>query len=212
MEITWLGHSCFRIRSKEATIVTDPLGETDGAKNRLQAEIVTVSHDHVGHNHVSAVAGDPLVIDGPGEYETKQVLILGLGSYHDATLGVDLGKNTIFLFEMEGITLCHLGDIGHVPSPSLVESLGNVDILLVPVGGVTTLNGAKAAETVSLIEPKIVVPMHYYAEDSRSDLETVDKFLKEIGVTEAQPQQRLMVTRSALPQETQVILLESRRT
>lgn len=211
MEITWLGHSCFRIRSKEATIVTDPLGEADGGKNRLQAEIVTVSHDHVGHNHVSAVGGDPLVINGPGEYETKQVLILGLGSYHDTTLGLELGKNTIFLFEMEGMTLCHLGDIGHIPSPSLVESLGNVDILLVPVGGVTTLNGAKAAETVSLIEPKIVVPMHYYAEDFRSDLEPVDKFLKEIGVAEAQPQQRLTVTRSALPQETQVLLLESRR-
>ena len=211
MEINWLGHSCFRVRSREAAIVMDPSAEVVGGKNRLQADIVTVSHDHPGHNHVKAVAGDPMVIDGPGEYETNQVLILGLGSFHDAMRGEELGKNTIFVFELEGMTICHLGDIGHVPSATLVESLGNVDILLVPVGGVTTLNAAKAAETVSLVEPKIVIPMHYYAEDSRTDLEGVDRFLKEIGVTEVQPQPRLTTTRSGLPSETQVILLEPRR-
>lgn len=212
MEITWLGHSCFRIRGREANIIMDPLGPEWGTTGRLQADIVTASHQHPGHNHIEAVAGDPLVIAGPGEYESHQVLILGISTFHDDVRGQQLGKNTVFLLKLEGMTLCHLGDLGHVPPPNVVEALGDVDILMVPVGGGTTLNAAKAAETVSLIEPKIVVPMHYQAEKVRTDLEPVEKFLKEMGITEAQPQARLSVNRSNLPQETQVVLFESRHT
>ena len=212
MEMTWLGHSCFRIRGREANIIMDPLGPEWGLTGRLQADIVTASHQHPGHNHVEAVAGDPLVITGPGEYESHQVLILGISTFHDDVRGQQLGKNTVFLLKLENMTLCHLGDLGHVPSPSVVEALGDVDILMVPVGGGTTLNAAKAAETVSLIEPKIVVPMHYQAEKVRTDLEPVEKFLKEMGIAEVQPQARLTVNRSSLPQETQVVLFVSRHT
>lgn len=210
MEITWFGHSCFRVRSREATILLDPPGPEWGSLGRLQADIVTVSHPHTGHSNVAAVSGSPYIINGPGEYELKDVLILGIGTHHDAAKGEQRGKNTVFIMEMEDLTVCHLGDLGHVPSASQVEDVGEVDVLLIPVGGVTTLNAARAVETINLIEPRIVIPMHYRDERRRADLDPLDRFLKEVGITEAQPQQRLNVTRTSLPQDRQVVVLEGR--
>lgn len=211
MEITWFGHSCFRLRSREATVIMDPLGKEWGSLGRVQADIVTVSHQHPGHSNSDAIPGARLYLTGPGEYESHEVLILGIGTYHDAEKGQRFGKNTVFLMELEGMAVCHLGDLGHVPSADQVEAFGKVDILLVPVGGQTTLNAAKAAETISRIEPKIIIPMHYLDEKHRTDLEPVERFLKEMGVKEAPPQPRLTLTRSSLPQETQVVVLEARR-
>ncbi|MBI2887989.1 MAG: MBL fold metallo-hydrolase [Chloroflexi bacterium] len=210
MEITWFGHSCFRVRSREAIILLDPPGPEWGSLGRLQADIVTVSHPHAGHNNVAAVGGNPYIINGPGEYELKDVLILGIGTHHDAAKGEQRGKNTVFILELEDLTVCHLGDLGHVPSTSQVEDVGEVDVLLIPVGGVTTLNAARAVETINLIEPRIVIPMHYWDEKRRADLDPLDRFLKEVGISEAQPQQRLNVTRNSLPQDRQVVVLEGR--
>lgn len=211
MDITWLGHACFRIRTRDATVVMDPPGGPWSRPSRLEAEIVTISHEHDGHGNEEAVTGRQLVLKAPGEYESHDILILGIGTYHDTVQGRERGRNTVFVVEAEGMTLCHLGDLGHTLSAEQTESLGKVDILLVPVGGVTTLNASRAVETINLIEPKIVIPMHFQDPQVRADLEPVDKFLKEMGGADVQPQPRLSITRSGLPQEVQVVLLSSTR-
>jgi len=209
MDIFWLGYSCFRIKGKEATIVTDPYNKVIGyTLGRLSAEIVTVSHDHAGHNNVAAVSGQPRVIDGPGEYEIADVFLTGISSYHDAEKGKKLGKNTIYTVELDDMILCHLGDLGDAPTPAQVEALGRVDILLAPVGGNCTINAAKAAETVSLLEPKVVIPMHFSTEGLAKELDPLDKFLKEMGLKQAVPQPKATLNKSGLPQETQVVVLE----
>ncbi len=210
MDITWLGHSCFRVRSRDAAVINDPVHKGWGV-GKLEADIVTVSHDHGGHNNSSDVEGSPLVLSGPGEYECKEVLIQGIPTFHDEDRGDGRGRNTVFLMEVEGLFVCHLGDIGHVPTTEQVAALGNVDILMVPVGGGSTIDAGKAVETVRLLGPRLVIPMHFHDPDHRPDLEPVDRFLRESGVKEVVPQNRLSVTRSTLPQDTQVVLLERRR-
>ncbi len=213
MEIAWLGHSCFRLRGREATVVTDPCAKTTGYSiGRPTADIVTVSHDHPGHNNVRAVAGSPRTIRGPGEFEIASVLIMGIRTYHDREKGQKLGKNTAYVVELEGVRLCHLGDLGHVPTPEQVEELSGVDILLAPVGGGNSIGGAAAAETVSLLEPKLVIPMHYRTPAAKADLEPLDRFLKEMGAPGAleEQQPKLSVTKSTLPHETKVQVLEYR--
>ncbi|MSQ26984.1 MAG: lactamase [Dehalococcoidia bacterium] len=210
MDITWLGHSCFRVRSRDASVITDPVHKGWGT-GKLEANIVTVSHGHGGHNNPGDVEGSPLVLTGPGEYECKDVLIQGIATSHDGERGEGRGRNIVFLLEVEGLFICHLGDIGHVPTSEQVAALGNVDILMVPVGGGSTIDSGKAVETVRLLEPKLVLPMHFHDADQRPDLEPVDRFLRESGVKEVLPQSRLTVTRSSLPQDTQVVLLERRR-
>ncbi len=212
MEITWLGHSCFRLRGREATVLADPyqkgLGYTLG---RPTADIVTISHDHPSHNNVAGAAGEPRVVQGPGEYEVKGVVITGIRTYHDAEGGKTLGKNTAYLIEMEDLVICHLGDLGHVLTTAQVEAMSDVDVLLVPVGGSTTINAAQAAEVISLIEPKLVVPMHYRTPVGGANLEPVERFLRQMGLADLEPQPKLSVTGSGLPEEMQVVVLEFRR-
>jgi L-ascorbate metabolism protein UlaG (beta-lactamase superfamily) len=211
MEITWLGHSCFRLRGKDATVLMDPCGkETGYSMNRPTADIVTISHEHAGHNNVSGVAGSPRVVQGPGEFEIAGVLIMGIPTYHDGEKGEKLGKNTAYVLELDDVRVCHLGDIGHVPTPEQVEELSGVDILLAPVGGGTTINAAAAVETISLLAPKLVIPMHYKTPAAKDDLEPLDRFLKEMGAKTAneERQPKLSVTKSTLPEETKVMVLE----
>ncbi len=213
MEITWLGHSCFRLRGREAAIVIDPCAKSTGyAIGRPTADIVTVSHDHPGHSNVAAVAGTPRVVQGPGEFEIAGVLIKGIRTYHDKENGTRLGKNTAYVFELDDMRVCHLGDLGHVPTPAQVEELGSVDILLTPVGGSNTIGAASAAETVSLLEPKLVLPMHYQTPAARAKLDPLDRFLKEIGAPGAfdERQPKLSVTKSTLPHETKTQVLDYR--
>jgi L-ascorbate metabolism protein UlaG (beta-lactamase superfamily) len=213
MEITWLGHSCFRLRGREAAVVTDPCAKSTGYSiGRPTADIVTVSHDHPGHNNVAAVAGSPRVVQGPGEFEIAGVLIMGIRSYHDRQGGSHLGKNTAYVLELDDVRVCHLGDLGHVPTPEQVEELSGVDILLAPVGGGSTIGAAAAAETVSLLEPKLIVPMHYQTPAAKAELEPLDRFLKEMGAPSAleERQPKLSVTKSTLPQETKVLVLDYR--
>ena len=213
MEITWLGHSCFRLRGRDATVVTDPCDKSTGYSiGRPTGDIVTVSHDHPGHNNVGAVPGSPRIVQGPGEFEIAGVLIMGVPTYHDGEKGTKLGKNTAYVFELDDVRVCHLGDLGHVPTPEQAEELSGVDILLTPVGGNSTIGASAAAETVSLLEPKLVIPMHYKTPAAKAELDPLDRFLKEMGARTAleEQQPKLSVTKSTLPHETKVLVLDYR--
>ncbi|MGD1117982.1 MAG: MBL fold metallo-hydrolase [Dehalococcoidales bacterium] len=208
MDITWLGHSCFKIRGSQAIIVTDPFPPTLGyTLGKITADIVTVSHPHPSHSYSQGINGVHRLVKGPGEYEISGVLMLGITTFHDSIKGQTKGKNTVYLMEVDGVTICHLGDIGHVLTEAQVEELGKVDVLMVPVGGVSTINAAMAAETVRKLEPKIVLPMHYKTPKTSRELDPVDNFLKEMGVTMAEPRPKLTVSKSNLPLVTQVVIL-----
>ncbi len=211
MEISWLGHSCFQIKGKQTTIVTDPYSPDLGySLGEPAAQIVTVSHQHPGHNYLPGVSGEPRLITAPGEYEIAGVLIIGIATYHDAERGSQRGNNTVYLIEVDDIAVCHLGDLGHVLNMEQVEELGTVDILLLPVGGKTTIGAATAAEVVRQLEPKVVIPMHYQTPALSRELEPVERFLKEIGTGQSDPQPKLSFTKSHLPDSTQVFLLNYR--
>ncbi len=210
MDITWLGLSCFRIRGSQAIIITDPfppgLGYTLGKQT---ADIVTVSHQHPSHSYDQGISGEHRLLRGPGEYEISGVLILGIAAYHDAVKGQSRGKNTLYLMEIDGVAVCHLGDIGHVLSDEQVEEMGNVDILMLPVGGVSTINAAMAAEIIRKLEPKAVLPMHYKTPKTDRELEPVENFLKEMGLGPVESRPKFSVSKSNLPISTQVILLSA---
>lgn len=209
MDITWLGHSCFKLKDKQATLITDPYSPDIGySLSKQTADIVTLSHQHPGHSFAQGINGDPKVVDGPGEYEISNMLIIGVSTFHDNEKGAKKGKNTVHLYEMNELSICHLGDLGHVLTDEQVEELGNVDVLLLPVGGVSTIDAPVAAEVVRQLEPKIVIPMHYKTPAISRELEPVDRFLKEIGVHDINPQAKLSVTKSNLPLSMQVYLLE----
>jgi L-ascorbate metabolism protein UlaG (beta-lactamase superfamily) len=208
VDITWLGHSCFRIKGSQAAIITDPfppdLGYTLGKQT---AEIVTVSHQHPSHSYIQGIGGEPHIIKGPGEYEISNVLIIGIATFHDAIKGQAKGKNTAYLMEIDGLAVCHLGDIGHVLSDEQVEEMGSVDVLLLPVGGVSTINAAMASEIIRKVEPRAVIPMHYKTPAIKRQLDPVEDFLKEMGMGQVEPRPKLSVTKSNLPVSTQVFLL-----
>ena len=209
MEITWYGHSCFRLRSRQATVITDPYEKGTGYNlPRLRADIVTISHDHPEHGNAKAVKGNPKVISGPGEYEIKGVFVIGIPTFHDGRQGKVRGPNTVYILDLQDMTICHLGDLGHVPTQSQIEDLGDPDVLLIPVGGLTTIGAAKASEVISLLEPRIVIPMHYRTKGRQeSKLQPVDQFLKEMGVKEITPEDSLKITKGGLPSDTQVMVL-----
>jgi L-ascorbate metabolism protein UlaG (beta-lactamase superfamily) len=215
MEITWYGHSCFRLTERNyATVVTDPFDSKaigyDALK--LRSDIVTVSHDAPGHNNPDAVKGTSHVIDGPGEFEIGGVFITGVQSDSGASgkkrSKDDSPRNTIYVFDYDGITVAHLGDLRQTPTQSEIESLGTVNVVLVPVGGGGGLNAAKAAEIISLIEPNLVIPMHYATPATKVSLDSLNKFIKEMGLTKPATQPSLKVTRSSLPNETHVVVLD----
>jgi L-ascorbate metabolism protein UlaG (beta-lactamase superfamily) len=209
MEITWLGHSCFKIRGKQATIIADPFSPANGVSiGKVSANIVTVSHEHSGHSYSSGVGGSPRVLSRPGEYEIAGVLIIGLATFHDANKGADRGKNTVFVMETEELSICHLGDIGQALTDAQIEEIGKVDVLMIPVGGVTTINAGTAAALVRQMDPKIVIPMHYKTSLFEGELDSVEHFLREFAA-QPTPQPKLNVNKNNLPISTQVILLEA---
>ena len=220
MEITWYGHSCFRLTERNyATVVTDPFDNKSIGYDslKLRSDIVTVSHDAPGHNHIESVKGTSHVIDGPGEFEIGGVFVTGVqtdgsGSGKKKTKtkenGAASSRNTIYVFDYDGITVAHLGDLREIPTQSEIESLGTINVALVPVGGAGALNAAKAAEVISLIEPNLVIPMHFSTPAAKVSLDSLNKFIKEMGLSKAETQPSLKVTRSGLPNETHVVVLD----
>ena len=210
IDISWLGHSCFVIKGRDATILTDPYDESIGySLGKQTANIVTCSHPHPGHGFTSGVDGVAKVVRGPGEYEICGVLITGISTFHDTEGGVERGKNTAYLIEMDEVTLCHLGDLGHPLSSGQVEDMSSVEVLLVPVGGVSTIDAATAAEAVRQLQPRIVIPMHFQTKALSFKLDPVDSFLKEMGIkADLAAQRRLSITKTSLPDETHVVLLD----
>ena len=209
MDITWLGHSCFRIKGNHATVIVDPYSPNLGYSlpGKLSANIVCLSHQHPGHSYFQGISGEPRRVAGPGEYEISGVLIIGTATFHDQERGSVRGKNTVYTMEMDELTVCHLGDLGHVLTAAQVEEMGSIDVLLLPTGGLSTLDAPMATAVVRQLEPKIVIPMHYKTPALNRELEPVEKFLREIGVTEAESKPKLSVSRSNLPETTQVVLL-----
>jgi L-ascorbate metabolism protein UlaG (beta-lactamase superfamily) len=209
MEISWLGHSCFIIKGKENTVVTDPCPPSMGYPLvKPEADIVTLSHSHPGHSYIEGIANDPRQIKSPGEYEIGGIFISGIASFHDTKKGEIKGKNIIFVIELNGITLCHLGDLGHQLTPQLIEEIGGTDILFLPVGEVSTIPIDMAIEMVGQLNPHIVIPMHYKTDVSTANLQPVDNFLKKMGIREPQAKPSLLVTKSSLPDNTQAIILD----
>lgn len=213
MDITYLGHSSFKIRSKNATIVTDPFDpKMVGLKfPKTEADIVLISHHHQDHDFVENFM-DSFIVEGPGEYEVKGVKILGISAFHDSVEGAERGKNTVYGIKSEGLSLVHVGDLGHKLSDAQCEQLGVVDVLFIPVGGFYTIDAQTAASVVAQLEPKIVIPMHYRVpglkEELAQKLVSVEEFLKTMGKSDVQAQDKLVISKDKLPEEMQVVVLK----
>ena len=212
MEITWYGHSCFRISERGlTTVVCDPYDNEEVGYEplKLKADIVTISHESPRHKNLKAVKGDPYIVSGPGEYEIGKVFITGLQTDKRRKNDQDSPINTLYLIDYFGITIVHLGDMMQVPTQSEVESLGPVHVALVPVGGSNGLNATKASEVISLFEPNIVIPMHYATPASRVELDPIGKFLKVMGLSSVETSPTLKVSKpDSLPEETQIFVLD----
>ncbi len=213
MEITWYGQTCFRLSERGlATVVTDPFPPEIGLTfPRPRAHIVTVSYDDPQCRYTSGVRGPSKLLDSPGEYEIGDVFVTGISTFADAKRGATRGLNTVFTFNFGGLTVCHLGKLGHVPTQSQVEDLGTVNILLAPVGGGGSLSPARASEVISLFEPGIVIPMYYKVKGLQAKLGTLSRFLKEMGLEKADSHETLKVSRSNMSEETRVVVLEPKQ-
>jgi L-ascorbate metabolism protein UlaG (beta-lactamase superfamily) len=208
LDVTWLGHGCFRLRGRSAAVVTDPFPPSIGLKlPKLDADLVTISHEHENHSYVQAMR-DAYEIRGPGEYEVAGVSVIGVPTFHDAQKGANHGRNTVYLIEIDDVRVCHLGDLGHALDDAEAEAISSPDVLLVPVGGHTAINAAQAAEIVRQLEPRYVVPMHYAIPGLKLELDPLDRFLKEMAVTASEPQPKLSVSASSGEYETKVVVLE----
>jgi len=217
MDITYLGHSSFKIKTRSASIITDPFDSQMVGLKYLGAEgeIVTLSHAHRDHNASDKVTGVKKILEGPGEYEVMGVSIIGYPSFHDTKQGVERGKNTIFVIEADGLRLAHLGDLGHALSDDLVNEMGSIDVLMVPVGGKFTIGPKEAVEIVGKIDPYFTIPMHYLVPglnpQTFTGMESVEPFLKEIGMTvENLPKFSLRREDILEDQSSKVIILEKK--
>ena len=208
MEITWLGHSCFRLRSDDVATITDPFPDSIGLRmGDPRALVVTISHQHPNHSCWQAIRDDPKILSGPGEYELWGMYITGILTSRGENDPPDK-RNTAYFIEMENLRLCHLGDTSNVLSTSQVEGHRPVDILFLPAGGMCTVEVAQAVEMVRTLEPRVVIPMHYGLPGLQVDLRDLSVFLREMGLKDVQPQPRLNISASNLPQEMRVVILE----
>lgn len=213
-EFKWFGHGCFRVRGREATIILDPVGKSTGySLPRQKADIVTVSHMHPGHHALGSVQEGYFLIDGPGEYEVSEVSITGIRTFDekqggDKQGGKECGYNTIYIFELEDVRICHLGDLAHPLTESQAEGLEGVDVLLIPVGGGHALDAQGATEVIGQIEPHIVIPMHYRTASGDANLDDLTAFCQALGVTDPTPLEKATLRKSDLPETVKVIILE----
>lgn len=212
MVITWLGQACFKIQSGDLTIVVDPYSKEIGlTPPRFRADLVLVTHSHFDHANKESISGEPFVVEGPGEYETKGVFVRGIQTFHDSVMGRDRGVNTIYKIEVEGVSVAHLGDFGEKEMRNeTLEELGGVDVLMVPVGGKYTIDGEEAAGVVHQIEPRFAIPMHYKIPGLKVTLDDVETFLKEMGAAKTSPQEKFAIKKKDIgdKEKTEVILLK----
>jgi L-ascorbate metabolism protein UlaG (beta-lactamase superfamily) len=208
-EIRWFGHNCFRIKAREATILMDPVGKQTGySVSKQTADIVTVSHEHPGHNNLQMVKPDYALINGPGEYELHGIFVTGTRTYHDKVKGAERGYNTVYEIDLEGIRIAHLGDLGHLPDEDAREKIESIDILMVPAGGGPLLSPAEIAEVVGNISPKMVIPMQFRAGKGDKDRAAVDEFCKHLGIPMPEPVDKIVVKSSDLSDQMQMVVLQ----
>ncbi|MDP3778549.1 MAG: MBL fold metallo-hydrolase [bacterium] len=212
MVITWYGQSCFKIQSGDLVIVIDPFSKEIGlTPPRFRADVALSSHAHDDHNNLESVTGEPFIINNPGEYEVKGAYVHGIETFHDNENGAERGLNTIFLVEIEGIRILHMGDYGDDANrdAQFIEEVGEVDILLVPVGGTFTIDGQRAARLTKDIEPRFVIPMHYKIPGLKIALADNTQFLKEMGVKNAESQEKFTIKKKDITEEekTEVVVL-----
>lgn len=211
LEISWVGHSCFRLRGRTVSVLTDPCASSSGySVGKVAADVVTISNSHPHHSAIDQVEGDPVILDGPGEYEIGGVVVTAFRT-DGSGRGEGAQRNTAFLIEVDDVTICHLGDIANTLSAGAIELAKDANVLLVPVGGKCTIGAAQAVQVISQIEPKVVIPMHFATDISRVELDSVEHFLREMGLTAHEPQPRLVVTPSSLPAEPTVTVLQYRK-
>ena len=211
MTINWYGQSCFRLEAKEGSILIDPFSKDIGLRPpKIKDDVVLVTHNHDDHNNVGDANPEALIIDGPGEYEKQGIAVKGILSYHDSVEGKERGLNTIYVLKAEDMTICHLGDLGQKElTNEQVEEIGDVDVLMVPVGGNFTINYEGAMDVISKIEPKIIVPMHYKIKDLKVDLDGPEKFIKEVGL-DPEKVDKYRVQKKTLPtEEMRLVIFES---
>lgn len=209
MTITWYGQACFRLENKEISLLIDPFSKEIGLKPpKIKDQIVLVTHSHYDHNNLESLPDDAFLINGPGEYEVKDIYIKGIQSFHDKFQGQERGLNTIYFIKFDDINLAHLGDLGQEKlSESQIDALGAVDILMIPVGGIYTINYKEAVGIINQIEPKIVIPMHYKIPGLNINLDGVEKFLKELGLTPEKIDKSYKIQKKNLPSEELKVLL-----
>lgn len=219
MILTYHGHSAFKIKGKKGTVITDPYDEYVGmSMQKMSGDIITVSHNHPDHNAIKNVNGtsrrnNPFIVEKAGEYEVGGISVFGVHTFHDANGGVERGENVVFTALVDGIRVCHLGDLGHELTPEQLEEIGSVDVLLCPVGGVYTIDPELAVKTIRAIEPGIAIPMHYktaqHDQKVFGELKTLEDFLKVYGVSpEATPKLDLD-NKSRVPEETELVVLSA---
>ena len=211
MKIKWLGHASFVITSEAGTrIITDPYATKEDLRYgeiSESADIVTVSHEHTDHNNVAAVGGKPEVVRGSAK--VKGIEFRGIPSYHDEAGGSKRGKNTIICFEVDGIRVCHLGDLGHQLSDKQASELGRIDILLIPVGGYYTIDAKVATQVCNQLKPRVIIPMHYRTDKCTFPIAVVDEFLKGKEAVNRLDASEANFKSEELPARTQIIVLKS---
>ncbi|MBL7155343.1 MAG: MBL fold metallo-hydrolase [Candidatus Portnoybacteria bacterium] len=213
MTISWYGLSCFKITNQggHLTIITDPFNKSFGLKPpRGSADIVTVSHEHDDHNNVKAISGSPFIINNPGEYEIKGIRIIGCSSFHDKKQGQERGLNTIYLIKIDKIRICHLGDLGQERlTDEQLETIGQVDILIIPIGGLYTIEASEAVKVAKQIEPSLIIPMHYKLPGLKLKFAGVGDFLKEMGLNKKPAVDKLTIKKKDLiGQDMEVVVFK----
>lgn len=213
MKIKWLGHSCFLITSEKGTkLITDPYAVGGGINYspiKESADIIIVSHDHGDHNNVSAVQGRPQIIKGSGIKNVSGIEFKGIASYHDKSQGKERGGNTVFCFTVDGIRLCHLGDLGHLLGQEQIASVGDVDILFIPVGGFFTIDAAEASQVCTQLRPKVIIPMHFKTPKCAYPISDVNSFLKGKERVRKWDTSEIEFQAGKLPAESEIIVLTS---
>jgi len=211
VKIRWMGHACFEIKDK-VTLVTDPHdGYSLGLpKPKAEADLVLISHSHFDHADGRSLVCKPnaLIIDEPGFHNVLGVKVKGVKTYHDERRGAQRGVNIVYTFEMDGLKLCHAGDLGHILTDEQAAEVGSVDVLFIPVGGVYTIDARGANEVVKQLKPRVVIPMHYKVKGLTLPISGVEPFLKGKPRLKILDKLEYELTKETLPDEVEIVVFK----